>query len=368
MKLLYKSMVYFVIGEFSAGSKAPLYSVFSVETDGSSLFVTLSPMHVAQESYSEGVNVPVTYNGVAKSLSASAFTSPLSASFPYSDSVKSLHLGTAVYFGGENHPDGADISWKGSASDPTPALTLSIEGIRGENDNVGLSWSIALPDSALTDEYRAFLTQITYRKYSSENGETRENIRYVSPQKIDGGSLRYYYSVKAGDRVTIFAYAALYSSPDDAAEDYIGLAKAETRELTAAGENQFYQPYDLRLSSPVAGAPVKISWKKPADTVCPYYNTVCELERAVNGGEYALIYSGASESFTDSVGGGWESVSYRVRVSGHSYVSASEWTDTGELGVIKTNVYIGGKPAAAMFVGTPAGIRTLVPIMRVGRG
>ena len=140
MKLLYKSMSKFVIGEYTGyeDEGVPVFSYFSVETDGNTLCVTLAPMAVERESYPDGVNVPVTYNGVTKHLSGVPFDSPLTAQFAYSDAVRKVHIGTAVYFDGENHADGADISWKGSAADPSPSLSLSIEGIRNENGNLRL--------------------------------------------------------------------------------------------------------------------------------------------------------------------------------------------------------------------------------------
>lgn len=362
MKLLYKSMSKFVIGEYTgSGSEGvTIFSYFSVETDGNTLCVTISPMNIERESYPEGVNVPLTYNGVTKYLSGVPFDSPLTAKFAYSDSVRSLHIGTAVYFDGENHADGADISWKGSAADPSPSLSLSIEGIRNENSNLRLSWSIGAPDG-----YYACLVQIEYRVYRAESGDTYESRRYVNPTKLTGNSIQYYFSVKEGDKLTIRAYAALYSSSDDAVGDYIGLTMAETRELIAAAEQQQFPPYDMKVSSPVSGATVKISWKRPNDNMA---SSSCELERAVNGGSYSLIYSGSSESFSETVGDEWENVSYRVRaVADYAFRSSSIWTDTGSIDVIKTNVYVGGKPAAAMFVGTPYGIRSLIPIMRIHR-
>ena len=363
MKLLYKSMATFVIGEYTGyeAEGVTIFSYFSVETDGNTLCVTLSPMPIEVESYPGGVNVPVTYNGVTKYLSGVPFDSPLTAQFAYSDSVKSLHIGTAVYFDGANHTDGADISWKGSATNPAPSLSLSIAGIRNENGNLRLSWNIDAPEG-----YYACLVQIEYRVYHVESGNTSEGRRHVNPTKLTGNNTQYYFSIKEGDRLIIRAYAALYSGSDDAVGDYIGLTMAETRELIAAGEKQHFPPYDLKVSSPISGASVQISWKRPNDN---FASSSCELERAVNGGSYSLIYSGSSESFSETVGDDWDSVSYRVRaVADYSFYTSSIWTDTGSLDVIKTNVYVGGRPAKAIFVGTSSGIRALVPIMRVGRG
>lgn len=353
-------MANFIIGQSPSSSGTTIYTYFLVETDGNRLFVTLAPMPVSTSSYSAGVNVPITYDGVTKFLSGVPFNSPLTADFSYSDSVKSLHIGTAVYFDKTNHTDGADISWKGSAADPSPSLALSIEGIRNENGNVRLSWNIGVPEG-----YYACLVQIGYRVYRAESGATTEMIRFVNPTKLSGNSTQYYFSIKEGDKLTLRAYAALYSSSDAAVGDYIGLAMAETRELIAAGEKQHFPPYDLKVSSPVSGAPIKISWKRPNDNLA---SSSCQLERSLNGGEFTLIYSGSSELFTEHIGEGWETVAYRVRaVADYSFRSSSIWTSTGDISVIKTNVYVGGRPAAAMYVGTPSGIRTLIPIMRVGR-
>jgi len=74
------------------------------------------------------------------------------------------------------------------------------------------------------------------------------------------------------------------------------------------------------------GQPLTVSWGASSDgenNLAGY-----SLERQVDGGNWAAVYSGAERSFTDAITKGWRTVAYRVRaydaVSAYSGFAASE--------------------------------------------
>ena len=63
----------------------------------------------------------------------------------------------------------------------------------------------------------------------------------------------------------------------------------------------------------LGGQPLTVSWGAATDSdgnLDQYH-----LERRVNGGDWTEIYSGAGQSFTDSITKGWQTVAYRVRAA-----------------------------------------------------
>lgn len=76
-------------------------------------------------------------------------------------------------------------------------------------------------------------------------------------------------------------------------------------------------PTYITVSEPEQGEPVEIAWGSVS-------GASYVLERSVNGGTFASVYSGSGISYTDTAGGTWTSVQYRVKavVSGAS----SDWT------------------------------------------
>ena len=70
------------------------------------------------------------------------------------------------------------------------------------------------------------------------------------------------------------------------------------------------------------GQSFSVAWTaSPTSGVTGY-----QLQRNVNGGGYEAVYSGTSLSVTETAGGGWERVQYRVRAAVSSTYSA--WTDS----------------------------------------
>lgn len=70
-------------------------------------------------------------------------------------------------------------------------------------------------------------------------------------------------------------------------------------------------PASITVPTPVAGHTIAITWGEATDpdgTVESY-----QLERSVNNSGWVQIYSGPALTYTDTVGGGWGTVAYRVR-------------------------------------------------------
>lgn len=68
----------------------------------------------------------------------------------------------------------------------------------------------------------------------------------------------------------------------------------------------------------IAGRSVSVSWGASSAEGAIY-----ELERAVNGGAFGQIYSGAGHFYSDTAASGWETVQYRVRANSDD--GASLW-------------------------------------------
>lgn len=83
----------------------------------------------------------------------------------------------------------------------------------------------------------------------------------------------------------------------------------------------------------LGGGTLTVTWGAASD---PDYNlTGYELERQVDGGEWAQVYKGANTSYTDNITRGWASVNYRVRAC-DAYNAASGYT-TGTARTVNNN-------------------------------
>ena len=366
MKHLYKTLRSFSV--ISTDDSTCLYASLDVKTDGELLYITLAPMYVNSDNYTLGINVPITYNGETKYFTEEIFSSELTVTFPYSDSVKSAEIPCKVYFNGAYSDTGAALSWNGSFGDPDPEISLKIDGVRSENSNIHFSWTITCPEGkyATLVNYR----QVMYR--ANYDGRWRDSYKYSALQNFGAsGNIKYYLPIDAGDVFTLKVYAAIYNSSDDAAADYIGLTEVTSRTMTVAASNQFYPPYDLTYKNPVPGAPLKISWTNPEDSVSTTGTKAFELERSLNGGDFTQIYAGESAIFTDYPDSTWEKAAYRVRCAAARWTVASEYATGEELDAIMSNVYVKTvegelKLASGMFIGTESGISQLVPLVFVG--
>ena len=365
MKYLYKTLCSFSV--ISTDGATYLYAHIDVKTDGELLYVTLAPMYVESDNYTLGVSVPIIYNGETKYFTEEVFSSELTVTFPYSDSVKSAEIPCKVYYNRVFSDSGTTLTWKGSINDPDPELSLKIGGVRQENSNVNYSWAITCPEGKYASIVN--IRQVTYRvNYDSR---WRDSYRYIAPQKLNGNSMSYYLPLDGGDTYILKLYAAIYNSADDAAEDYIGLAEVSSRTITVTASNRHYPPYDLIYKNPIAGAPLKISWTNPEDPGMRAGTMKFELERSLNGGDFTMIYTGESCSFTDSPDKTWEKAAYRVRSSTSSWLNASVYVTGEELEAIKSNVYVKTaegelKLASGMYIGSDSGIIQLFPLVSVG--
>ena len=83
----------------------------------------------------------------------------------------------------------------------------------------------------------------------------------------------------------------------------------------------------------LGGASLTVTWSAASDEDGNL--TGYELERQVNGGEWAQVYKGANTSYTDDITRGWASVNYRVRAY-DAYDAASAYT-TGTAQPVNNN-------------------------------
>ena len=93
-------------------------------------------------------------------------------------------------------------------------------------------------------------------------------------------------------------------------------------------------PASIQVPAEVLGGnPLTVTWSAASD---PDNNlTGYELERQVDGGDWAQVYKGADTSYTDNITRGWQSVNYRVR-SYDAYNATSGYT-TGTAQPVNNN-------------------------------
>lgn len=123
-------------------------------------------------------------------------------------------------------------------------------------------------------------------------------------------------NVPVGDYVIYYIQAiatdnSTGASAGGASSGYIYVYAAELEPIAPP-----YPTY-ITVSEPEQGDPVEIAWGSVS-------GATYVLERSVNGGTFASLYSGSSISYTDTAGSTWNTVQYRVKavVSGAS----SDWT------------------------------------------
>lgn len=370
MKYLYRTVGYLnlyetEINEFTTHDGCLFYMY--VKEEKGALTVTFTPeRYMTRERRVGGISLDVAYGGVTESVSEETFSSPVTVSFAYSDECRSLTLTATGAFAGMNLEDddyGAShtFEWRGGINDPSPercGITLNslragtTSGVSGLTREV--TWTASYPEG----KYAAVIHLAEFHEDVSE-GETYYRVKKTAkmPENPITG---FRSSGYGGDRITVLAVIALYDSPDAARDDYVGLAEVSSRVITVADSRAYLQPYDLSLTTPVRGAPITVSWTVPDDP--KKGNRRYELQRSVNGGEFAQIYYDASSSFTETVGD-WEKAAYRVRATGYSSWDTSEcspWSETAEADAVDTNIYVGTKggikPAAGIYIGGLAAV------------
>ena len=173
---------------------------------------------------------------------------------------------------------------------PTTPASINIPSSVEGGKSIEVSWSAA------TDKENNLEGYVVER--STDGGGTWTQVYQGSATKttntVPAGSATVMYRVKAYDS------EGLYSS-------YRNSAQVSVFNNTAPGA-----PGGITVPENVlGGAELTVTWSAASD---PDNNlTGYELERQVDGGDWAQVYKGADTSYTDTITRGWQSVNYRVR-------------------------------------------------------
>lgn len=195
---------------------------------------------------------------------------------------------------------------------PTTPASINIPSSVEGGKSIEVSWSAA------TDKENNLEGYVVER--STDGGGTWTQVYQGSATKttntVPAGSATVMYRVKAYDS------EGLYSS-------YRNSAQVSVFNNTAPGA-----PGGITVPENVlGGAELTVTWSAASD---PDNNlTGYELERQVDGGDWAQVYKGAATSYTDNITRGWQSVNYRVR-SYDAYNATSGYT-TGTAQPVNNN-------------------------------
>lgn len=195
---------------------------------------------------------------------------------------------------------------------PTTPASINIPSSVEGGKSIEVSWSAA------TDKENNLEGYVVER--STDGGGTWTQVYQGSATKttntVPAGSATVMYRVKAYDS------EGLYSS-------YRNSAQVSVFNNTAPGA-----PGGITVPENVlGGAELTVTWSAASD---PDNNlTGYELERQVDGGDWAQVYKGAATSYTDTITRGWQSVNYRVR-SYDAYNATSGYT-TGTAQPVNNN-------------------------------
>lgn len=361
MKLLFRSLETFKLND--------RYSDFSayvrVETDGETLFVTFGYQSTTAQVYQGSINVNLTlkYNGYTRVIDAKPFGEKQSVTFPYDDNVKTLNIsGMYIYYDDTAYSNGKDFTWRTSFYSALPEVSAVHSGLRYKMQHI-LSWKANDPLGRPT----ACAGLIEYYKKPDEDFWTANNVygskvkstslvRYVTEDRVVGSLM---YSA---------LYVGVYETANDAREDYIALVEVISPMYIVSYNNAPCPPFNVQCRTPVVRAPSKVTWQYIDDTSYSASKGF-ELERSLDGGDFALIYAGTSTSFADTIPVGTETVQYRVCAVGQSNRS---YYSTGELlNTILSNIYVGmngeARLAASLYIGKDGAAKQVIPLVEVGR-
>ena len=193
----------------------------------------------------------------------------------------------------------------------TPASITIPENVEG-GKSITVSWSAA------TDKENNLEGYIVER--STDGGGTWTQVYQGSAtttnNTVPAGSATVIYRVKAYDS------EGLYSTYRNSAQ------------VSVFNNNAPSAPGGITVPENVlGGASLTVTWSAASDEDGNL--TGYELERQVNGGEWAQVYKGANTSYTDDITRGWASVNYRVRAY-DAYDAASAYT-TGTAQPVNNN-------------------------------
>ncbi len=195
---------------------------------------------------------------------------------------------------------------------PTTPASINIPSSVEGGKSIEVSWSAA------TDKENNLEGYVVER--STDGGGTWTQVYQGSATKttntVPAGSATVMYRVKAYDS------EGLYSS-------YRNSAQVSVFNNTAPGA-----PGGITVPENVlGGAELTVTWSAASDADGNL--TGYELERQVNGGDWAQVYKGAATSYTDTITRGWASVNYRVRAY-DAYNATSGYT-TGTAQPVNNN-------------------------------
>ncbi len=336
-------------------------SIVRVSTDGELLYFTVGPAIGASVSNNLKYSMSVGYGTEAKTLES---TTPVDTtiSFAYGTS-KSITVGnTAISVNGGSTANSYTFTWERDADSlniPDPTVEYSISGgVRVMNTTtIDFNFSDLLSrNMKLIGISCVYLTNVAgvYKTMQCTSTVTDSGYQcknyMVSNKFVEGNTIKY--------RIEVACYANEAESLIDSGERFIGYTDFFTPTYILSGCYSESTPYDLVYETPVAGARLQVAWSALSDS------TSFELERSVDGADWALVYSGSSLSFTDRVGDNWSTVAYRVKAED------SPWWVGDTLNVLQSNLYVGTsngiKTVSLMYLGDSGEMRAISPIMSVG--
>ena len=210
------------------------------------------------------------------------------------------------------------------------SLLVSDDGSVNTNTAPTTPGSITIPDSAEGGKN----IEVTW----TASSDAENNLEgYIVERSTDGGNtwtqvfkgggLKATFLVPAGSetlmcRVKAYDSEGLYSSYRNSAQ------------VSVFNNNAPGAPASISIpESVLGGGTLTVTWgaATDADNNLSGY----ELERQVDGGEWAQVYKGANTSYTDNITRGWQSVNYRVRAY-DSYNAYSAYT-TGTAQPVNNN-------------------------------
>ena len=182
-----------------------------------------------------------------------------------------------------------DGSVQTNTAPTTPASITIPESIQG-GTSIKVSWSAAADKENNLEGYVV--------ERSVDGGGTWTQVYQGSATStnntVPAGSATVMYRVKAYDS------EGLYSTYRNSAQ------------VSVFNNNAPGAPGGITVPGEVlGGGTLTVTWSAASDVDGNL--TGYELERQVNGGEWAQVYKGANTSYTDNITRGWASVNYRVR-------------------------------------------------------
>ena len=182
-----------------------------------------------------------------------------------------------------------DGSVQTNTAPTTPASITIPESIQG-GTSIKVSWSAAADKENNLEGYvveRSVDGGGTWTQVYQGSATTTNNT-------VPAGSATVMYRVKAYDS------EGLYSTYRNSAQ------------VSVFNNNAPGAPGGITVPGEVlGGGTLTVTWSAASDVDGNL--TGYELERQVNGGEWAQVYKGANTSYTDNITRGWASVNYRVR-------------------------------------------------------